>query len=74
MSSDEPEVGTLERHYRVTLDFRLLAREITPEVCRESFFFSDESDSAGEPNFQENIERQRRLYQLLRSDRQAPSV
>lgn len=50
----------------MTLDFRLLAREITSEVCQESFFFNDQSASAGEPHFQENIERQRRLYALLR--------
>ena len=31
-----PEAGTLERHYRVTLDFRLLVRAITPEVCGEA--------------------------------------
>lgn len=61
----------MERHYRVTLDFRVLVREITPEVCRESFFFNDENASAGEPHFRENIERQRRLYRLLRGNRQA---
>ena len=63
-------MGTIERHYRVTLDFRVLAREITPEVCRESFFFNDENASAGKPHFRENIERQRRLYRLLRDNRQ----
>jgi hypothetical protein len=67
----EPDAGTLERHYRVTLDFRLLVRAITPEVCRESFFFNDGSPSAGEPYFRENIERQRRLYALLLSNRPA---
>ena len=70
MNNCESDVGTLERHYRVTLDFRLLAREITPEVCQESFFFNDKSASAGEPYFRENIERQRRLYALLRNNRQ----
>lgn len=69
MSDGESDADTLELHYRVTLDFRLLVRAITPEVCRESFFFNDQSDSAGEPYFQENIERQRRLYQLLRDNR-----
>ena len=69
MNSDESETGTLEKHYRVTLDFKLLVRPITPEVCQESFFFSNESESAGEPHFQENVERQRRLYKLLREDR-----
>jgi hypothetical protein len=70
-SSGEADVETLERHYRVTLDFRLLLRPITPEVCQESFFFNDRSKSAGEPYFRENIERQRRLYRLLRGDREA---
>jgi hypothetical protein len=66
----ESDVGTLERHYRVTLDFRVLAREITAEVCQESFLFNDENASAAEPQFRENIERQRRLYRLLRENRQ----
>ena len=70
MSSDEPEVGTLERHYRVTLDFRLLAREITPELCRESFFFNEDKYRADDPDFREMVERQRRLYALLRKNRQ----
>ena len=69
MNHDEYETDTLEMHYRVTLDFRMLVRPITPEVCQESFFFNDQSKSAGEPDFQENIERQRRLYQLLRNTR-----
>jgi hypothetical protein len=60
--------GALERHYRVTLDLRLLVRPLTPEVCQESFFFNDRSALAGEPSFREHIERQRRLYDLLRSD------
>ena len=69
MSSGEPDENALERHYRVTLDFRVLVRAITPEVCRESFFFNDESPSAGEPHTRENVERQRRLYELLRNNR-----
>jgi hypothetical protein len=68
MNSDENETGTLEKHYRVTLDFKVLVRDITPEVCQESFFFNNESKSASEPSFQEFIERQRRLYQLLRNN------
>ena len=60
--------GTLERHYRVTLDFRLLAGEITAELCRESFFFNDGSGRGGEPHAGENVERQRRLYRLLRDE------
>lgn len=71
MDHTESNGGTLERHYRVTLDFRLLVRAITPEVCRESFFFNDGSPSAGEPYFRENIERQQRLYELLLSNRPA---
>lgn len=35
MSSSEPEMESLERHYRVTMDFRCLLRPITPEVCQE---------------------------------------
>lgn len=69
MNQDEHETETLELHYRVTLDFRMLVRAITHEVCQESFFFNDQSISAGEPSFQVNIERQRRLYQLLRNNR-----
>lgn len=69
MNRDEHERDTLEMHYRVTLDFRMLVRTITHEVCQESFFFNDKSVSVGEPDFQENIERQRRLYQLLRNNR-----
>jgi len=69
MSSGEPDSETLERHYRVTLDFRVLVRAITPEVCRESFFFNEESASAGEPHTRDNVERQRRLYELLRNNR-----
>jgi hypothetical protein len=58
----------MERHYRVTLDFRMLVRDITPEVCQESFFFNDQSESSSEPYFKEIIERQQRLYQLLRNN------
>ncbi len=68
MNSDEHETETLEMHYRVTLDFRMLVRAINDEVCQESFFFNDQSISAGEPDFEENIERQRRLYKLLRNN------
>jgi hypothetical protein len=39
-------------------------------MCRESYFFNDENASAGKPYFRENIERQRRLYKLLRDNRQ----
>jgi hypothetical protein len=68
MNRDDNETDTLEMHYRVTLDFRMLVRPITHEVCQESFFFNDQSVAAGETDFQENIERQRRLYQLLRNN------
>ena len=63
-------MDTLERHYRVTLDFRVLVRAITAEVCRESYFFNDDKASVGKPHFREDIERQRRLYTLLRGNRQ----
>lgn len=69
MNHDAYDTETLEMHYRVTLDFRMLIREITPEVCCESFFFNDKSPSASDPYFKENIERQRRLYKLLRNNR-----
>ena len=67
MSRSEAVTGPsmMERHYRVTLDFKLLVREITSEVCRQSFFFNDRDASADEPFFHEHIERQRRLYHLL---------
>lgn len=68
MKCDDCETDTLELHYRVTLDFRMLVRPITHEVCQESFFFNDQSASAGEPSFHENIKRQHRLYQLLRDN------
>lgn len=67
----ESDTEDLEKHYRVTLDFRLLVRAITTEVCQESFFFNDKSVSADEPYFREHIEKQRRLYSLLRNNRQA---
>lgn len=70
MNSDEHDIETQELHYRVTLDFRMQVRAITPEVCQESFFFNDKNALAVEANFQENIERQRRLYQLLRDNRE----
>lgn len=71
MSSDDTGPGeTLERHYRVTLDFRVLARAITDEVRQESFFFKDKG-ATGDEEFAERVERQRRLYGLLRNDRQA---
>jgi hypothetical protein len=63
MSSGETDEETLERHYRITLDFRLRLRPLTPEVCRESFFFNDAS--ADEPHLREEVERQRRLLALL---------
>lgn len=69
MSRDENDTETLELHYQVTLDFRMLVRDINAEVCQESFFFNDQDPSASEPHFQENIERQRRLYRLLRNNR-----
>ena len=67
-SGGEPDVENLERHYRVTLDFRLLLRPLTPEVCRESPFFKEENASADEPDLRESVERQRRLLALLRNN------
>ena len=68
MDSGESDTGTMEMHYRVTLDIRVLVRGLTHEVCQESFFFNDKSNSAGESYFRENIDRQRRLYELLRNN------
>jgi hypothetical protein len=67
-SSGGEDDETLERHYRVTLDFRLLLRPFTEEACRESYFLNERSASDGEPSFRESVERQRRLYHLLRND------
>jgi hypothetical protein len=67
----ESDVESPERHYRITLDFRLLLRPITPELFRESVFFRDGSASAGGPHSSEKVERQRRLYGLLRGDPEA---
>ena len=55
MNSDEHDTETQEMHYRLTLDFRMLIRDINHEVCQESFFFNDQSISAGEPDFQEKV-------------------
>lgn len=64
-SGGEAHVEGPERHYRVTLDFRLRIRQLTPELCRESFFFDAQNASSDEPHLRENVERQRRLYALL---------
>jgi hypothetical protein len=71
MDQEEPHTDTLERYYRVTLDFRLLARPITPEVCQESLFFNAKVSTEEEPIFEENVERLRRLYKLLLNNPQA---
>lgn len=68
MRSGESDIESLERHYRVTLDFRLLLRPLTLEVCRESFFFKDENASADERQLRESVERQRRLLALLQNN------
>lgn len=65
MDQEEPHTDTLERYYRVTMDFRLLARPITPEVCQESLFFNANVSPEEEPVYLENVERLRRLYKLL---------
>lgn len=70
-SGREADAESLERHYRVTLDFRLHLRPLTLEVCRESFFFNAENAenaSADEPQLRESVERQRRLLALLRKN------
>jgi hypothetical protein len=65
MDREAPETDTLEKHYRVTMDFRMLVRPITPEVCQESFFFKSKCSPEEEPIYRENVERLRRLYRLL---------
>jgi hypothetical protein len=67
-SGGESDVESPERHYRLTLDFRLLLGPITPEPCRESFFDRG-SALAREPYSGEEVERQRRLYALLRKNK-----
>lgn len=67
-SGGEADAESLERHYRVTLDFRLRLRPLTSEVCRESCFFKEENASADEPDLRESVERQRRLLALLRNN------
>lgn len=68
MSSGESDAESLERHYRLTLDFRLLLRPFTPEPCRERFFDRG-SALAREAYSGEEVERQRRLYALLRKNK-----
>jgi hypothetical protein len=68
-SGGETGLETLERHYRVTLDFRVLVRAITEEVCRESLFSKDLAANDSSQDLREQVERQRRLYNLLRKDR-----
>jgi hypothetical protein len=65
MSQGEAETDALERYYRVTMDFRMLARPITPEVCQESLFFNAKVSPEEEPIYLENVERLRRLYKVL---------
>lgn len=67
-SGGESDVDSLERHYRITLDFRLLLGPFTPEPCWESFFDRG-SALAREPYSGEEVERQRRLYALLRKNK-----
>lgn len=65
MNSDEQDTETQELHYRVTMDFRILIRPITPEVCEETLFFKAQCTPEDEPVFKENVERLRRLHKLL---------
>ena len=71
MNNEEHDTETQELHYRVTMDFRMLIRPITPEVCQESLFFKAECKPEEEPIFKENVERLRRLYKLLLKNQQA---
>ena len=71
MNSDEHDIETQELHYRVTMDFRMLIRPITPEVCEESLFFKVKCAPEEEPIFKENVERLRRLYKLLLNNQKA---
>jgi hypothetical protein len=71
MNSDEHKIETQELHYRVTMDFRMLIRPITAEVCQESLFFNAQCAPEEEPIFEENVERLRRLYKLLLNNPQA---
>ena len=41
----------------MTLDFRVLVRANTPEVCRESFFSNNVAAVDGEPDLAEHVER-----------------
>jgi hypothetical protein len=65
MNQGAPDPNALEKHYRVTMDFRMLVRPITPEVCQESLFFNAKVSPEEEPIYLENVERLRRLYKLL---------
>lgn len=65
-SSGEANTQSPERHYRITLDFRLLVRPVTPAACRESFF----DGGAGGQHPREEVERQQRLYALLLNNKQ----
>ena len=67
-SGGESNVESSERHYRITLDFRLHLRPFTPEPCRERFYDRG-SALAREPYSGEEVERQRRLYALLRKNK-----
>lgn len=71
MNSDEHNTDTQELHYRVTMDFRMLIRPITPEVCEESLFFKVQCAPEEALTFEENVERLQRLYKLLRNNQKA---
>ena len=68
-SGGESDVESPERHYRLTLDFRLLVGPFTPEPCPDRFFPSG-SALAREVHSGEEVERQRRLYALLRENKE----
>ncbi|HKC63538.1 MAG TPA: hypothetical protein VKB86_07865, partial [Pyrinomonadaceae bacterium] len=65
----QTDAKTIEKHYRLTLDFRLLVRPITSEVCKESFHYDEKTDTEDNPDYQERVERSQRLHRLLLSNR-----
>ena len=65
----QTDAETIEKHYRLTMDFRLLVRPITSEVCKESFHYDEKTDTEDNPDYRERVEMARRLHRLLLSNR-----
>ncbi|MCA1568295.1 MAG: hypothetical protein LC803_22150 [Acidobacteria bacterium] len=62
MSSSEPDTITVEKHYRMTLDFRVLVGDVSKDGVERD---GDDAEGA-----REHLERQRRLLcALLRDER-----